>query len=150
MTKNRKKGILVHDIEVNSVQFSVGSGFRRHTDARKGVCFFDNSPNSSECNNLLHVCEVVVGTMGFVFNKEGKLILDNEALHYRVTFFDKSTNEKVDSFIINGLFLHLQLHNIQYSCQHEISFSKSTQDLELVRLICSMRMTIPRKYTGPD
>ena len=88
--------------------------------------------------------------MGYVFDKDGKLILDNEATHCRVTFFDKSTNEKVGSFITKGLFLHLQLHNIQYSCQHEISFLKSTRDPQLVRLICSMRMTIPRKYTGPN
>ena len=150
MIDKNNKEIQIHDIEVNSVQFSVGSGFGKHTDAGKGVCFFPDATTRGESNKLPHVRELVVGTMGAVFNKEGTLVLDNEATHCRVTFFDKSTTGKVGSFITKGLFLHLQLHNIQYSCHHEISFLKSNRNPELVRLICSMRMSLPCTYKGPE
>jgi hypothetical protein len=93
----------------NGVQVQVGPGFGSHSDRSPDTCYPDPDNNPSCDPNFPHVNEMQVVTIGFVFDKNGKLAGNVDAGCCEVVWSikNKETNGKSFPKLSRGKFFYI-------------------------------------------
>jgi hypothetical protein len=141
----------IYRMVFNGVQVQVGPGFGNHLDRSPDTCYPDPDYNHSRDRNFPHVNEMQVVTIGFVFDKNGKLAGSVNAGCCEVVWSikDKEDQWRELSKIVTGqIFLHLQMHNIQSRCEHHVKPKQYRSANNYVRVVLSFRYTLFARYEG--
>ena len=135
----------------NGVQVQVGDGFGSHSDRGPDTCYPDPENNHSRDPRFPHVNEMQVVTIGFVFDKNGKLAEDIDAGCCDIAWVikdEEDKSEEVAKIVTKQMFLHLQMHNIQSKCEHYVKQKRYRSAKNYVRVVLSFRYTLSARYIG--
>jgi hypothetical protein len=135
----------------NGVQVQVGDGFGSHSDRGPDTCYPDPDNNHSRDPRFPHVNEMQVVTIGFVFDKNGKLAGNIDAGCCDIVWVIKDAEDKseeVAKIVTKQMFLHFQMHNIQSKCEHYVKQKRHRSAKNYVRVVLSFRYTLFARYIG--
>lgn len=135
----------------NGVQVQVGPGFGSHSDRSPDTCYPDPDNNHSRDPRFPHVNEMQVVTIGFVFDKNGKLAGNVNAGCCEVVWSIKDKEnqwEELSKIVTGQIFLHLQMHNIQSRCEHYVKPKHYKSANNYARVVLSFRYTLFARYKG--
>jgi hypothetical protein len=141
----------IYQTVFNGVQVQVGPGFGSHSDRSPDTCYPDPDNNHSRDPKFPHVNEMQVVTIGFVFDKNGKVAGNANAGSCEVVWSIKDKEdqwEELSKIVTGQIFLHLQMHNIQSRCEHCVKPKQYRSANNYVRVVLSFRYTLLAKYKG--